>query len=677
MKASLLLRILLTVLALNMLAACGGSSSNTKEPITQPEPEPEQQPEPEPEGEPESEPEGEPDPEPEPEPDPEPEPEPDPEPEPEGEPQPEPQAPPAGGVSIIDTNPNNASFWAGSNNGDVGSRAVIDVDHPEFSQATRITVSNPASDYWNGQLSFPLNASVAAGDVVLVRLFMRSVENTYESGASFTTVFIEDNIDFTKFLNREITAAQDWVEYYLPAEITDNHATGEVGLRIGFGAGPRAQVFDIGGVDLLHYTNTDISAMPSTRPSYEGREPDAAWRTAAAERIEQHRKGDFELTVVDDGNPIANATIDVDFQKHAYHFGSVTVGHLLMGTSEDSAIYREKVLELFNQSGPENDLKWGPWEGEWGSNFNQTQTLNGLQWLRDNGLYTRGHVMVWPSKRNLPNLMQQYLPEGDPANANPEAKQVVLDHIDDIATATANYLDEWDVLNEPYDNHYLMDAFGDSVMVDWFNRARINLPTHGLYINDYSILSAGGRNFAHQEHYTNTIQYLVDNNAPITGIGLQSHFGDSPTAITRIYEIIDQYSTAFPQLDIRATEFDVSTTDEDLQADFTRDFLTIFFSHPKTVGVQLWGFWANAHWYPNAALYDADWREKPNALAWKEQIFNEWWNDFDGTTNAQGKFDERGFYGDYQVTVTVGEEQQIFTFSLVKGGEQNFSFEWQ
>ena len=95
------------------------------------------------------------------------------------------------------------------------------------------------------------------------------------------------------------------------------------------------------------------------------------------------------------------------------------------------------------------------------------------------------------------------------------------------------------------------------------------------------------------------------------------------------------------------------------------------------MGVQLWGFWANAHWYPNAALYDADWREKPNALAWKEQIFNEWWNDFDGTTNAQGKFDERGFYGDYQVTVTVGEEQQIFTFSLVKGGEQNFSFEWQ
>ena len=35
-----------------------------------------------------------------------------------------------------------------------------------------------------------------------------------------------------------------------------------------------------------------------------------------------------------------------------------------------------------------------------------------------------------------------------------------------------------------------------------------------------------------------------------------------------------------------------------MQADYTRDFLILAFSHPSVVGVQLWGFWENAHWIP-------------------------------------------------------------------------------
>src|SRR5690606_5054847 len=186
---------------------------------------------------------------------------------------------------------------------------------------------------------------------------------------------------------------------------------------------------------------------------------------------------------------------------------------------------------------------------------------------------------------------------------------------------------------EPYDNHYLMDAFGNEVMVDWFERARLNLPQHKLYINDYSILSAGGRDFAHQNHYKETIQYLLDNNAPIDAIGMQGHFGGTPTAIERIYDIVDEFHTLFPDLDIRVTEFDVNTADDDMQDAFTRDFLTIFFSHPATVGVQKWGFWENAHWLPRGAMYTSDWQEKPNAVAWKNQIYSVWWNDFEGTTN--------------------------------------------
>src|SRR6185369_17067802 len=46
--------------------------------------------------------------------------------------------------------------------------------------------------------------------------------------------------------------------------------------------------------------------------NYEGREPTAAWRATAAARIEQIRKGDFTLSVVDAaGAPLAGATVSV------------------------------------------------------------------------------------------------------------------------------------------------------------------------------------------------------------------------------------------------------------------------------------------------------------------------------------------------------------------------------
>ncbi len=538
-----------------------------------------------------------------------------------------------------------------------------------------MTVTNPAGgQYWNGALQIASNQSVAQGDVFLVRLYFRSIESKDESGVAFATVFTQGPAPgFNKYLVREITATQEWTEYLLPFEVTEAQPSGSLSLQIGAGAGTKSQTWEVAGVEMLNYqTNVALADLPVSRPTYAGRAPDAPWRAAAAERIEQHRKRDFSVKIIDEnGIPISDIPVSMTFQRHAYHFGSVIVASRIMNTGTDDTIYKEKFLELFNQSGTENDLKWAPWAGEWGDSFNPQQTIAALQWLREQKIYTRGHVMVWPSKRNLPDLVQSYLPENNPAAADPAAKQVVLDHIDDIASRTKPYLDEWDVLNEPFDNHYLMDAFGDRVMTEWFERARMNLPRHRLYINDYGILSAGGRDGAHQQHLEDTIQYLVNNDAPIDGIGMQGHFSASPTSIELLYKILERFHTKFPDLKIRVTEFDVSTEDEEMQADYTRDFLTLLFSHPATVGVQCWGFWESAHWRPVAAMYTNDWREKPNAVAWKKMTQETWWNDFDGATDTKGRFFGRGFFGDYTISLQIGDISQEFEFSLLEKGSNN------
>jgi len=91
-------------------------------------------------------------------------------------------------------------------------------------------------------------------------------------------------------------------------------------------------------------------------------------------------------------------------------------------------------------------------------------------------------------------------------------------------------------------------------------------------------------NVAQQNHYEETSRFLLRNNAPLTGLGFQGHFSPPLTPPKTILRLLDRYSKL--DLPIKITEFDVDTTDESLQADFTRDFLYAAFSHSSVSGIQ-------------------------------------------------------------------------------------------
>jgi endo-1,4-beta-xylanase len=584
---------------------------------------------------------------------------------------------PKGGMSIITHSPEmNFNLQRGENNGPVGNARSVNVSHPLFDKAIEINVNQPNGLFWNGQINFPINQPVAKGDKVLLHVYFKMIESADETGSGFINVFVESPApDHTKYLMYQLVSTGEWQEYYLPMTIGENFKRNEIFLKFGFGNGSKSQTIQLANITLLNYANRiALKDLPATQATYLGRGADEAWREEAADRIEKHRKGDFSIFVEDDNaDPLSNATIQVKMLKHAYHFGTVAASRHLVSNKADSLIYKKKLLENFNQSGLENSLKWGAWLGEWGDNYNQNDTIEALNWLQDNDLYTRGHVMVWPSKRNMPKYVQHWLPENLPQQADREVLNQVSQHIFDISTKTQGLINEWDVLNEPFDNHYLMDAFGNQILLDWFNQAKNENPNAQLYINDYSIISGGGTNTSHQEHYFKTIDYLVSNNAPIHGIGFQGHFSTTPTPISKVFDIINRYHQAFPMLAIRTTEFDIDTIDEQLQADYTRDFLTIFFSHPATVGIQKWGFWEGAHWRPNAAMYRQDWAAKPNQKAWSETVYQTFWNDFSGLTDNEGEFEERGFYGDYAVIVDVDGSEQSFLMRLRHNGPTTFT----
>jgi hypothetical protein len=56
-------------------------------------------------------------------------------------------------------------------------------------------------------------------------------------------------------------------------------------------------------------------------------------------------------------------------KRHAFGFGTAVPASWINNTSANGIKFREKLLENFNQVVFENDLKYPPWRGLWGSNF--------------------------------------------------------------------------------------------------------------------------------------------------------------------------------------------------------------------------------------------------------------------------------------------------------------------
>lgn len=577
---------------------------------------------------------------------------------------------PSGGVSlasVADVAINGSFYSNAAGSGTVAVRSIVPVTGQSFTQAARFDVQNPTGDFWTSAVTAQSNRAVANGDVVLLHFFMRAIASQDETGAAFCQVYVEGPApDYTKSISQQVSAGPEWIEFFLPFTVSGAYTSGNLGVKFGFGSAARPQILELGGVEAIWFgTSRTLAEMPRTSIQYDGRAPDAPWRAAAAARIEQHRKGEYEVRVVNSaGLPVAGASVRAKLRRHQFGFGTAWVASRVVNQGDaNNQIYLQKLRQLFNVGSTENDLKWAPWDGEWGSGFGRSQTVTALNTLLNDGFGLRGHVLVWPSERNMPNSMQALVAAGDPT-----VPQRILDHIADIVPPTKDYLEEWDVINEPYDNHDVMDKFGNQVMVDWFNAARTHHPTARLFINDYGIISGGGLNAAKQQFYEDTVQFLLDQGAPVDGMGFQGHFDASPTGIPRALAVVDRYATAFPDMVFRITEFDVDTDDEELQADYTRDFLTAMFSHPKMLGVQLWGFWEGAHWRSRAAMYRNDWSEKPNGAAWRELVLNRWQTDDTRTAGADGRVRGRGFYGDYDVTVTVGGQTFPGTLALAADG---------
>ena len=573
---------------------------------------------------------------------------------------------PAGGVPLLPVDSLSGLLPATPD----GNVKIVPAPGQPFAQALSIATPPPTPAFpWGLQYGVPTSAPVKKGDTLFASFWMRTTQT--QTGYGRADVYFQDATTYNKSIYYSASASSGWKLIQFPFAAAQDEAAGQGFL--GFGVGFTAQTIEVADLMVTDYgTAMKVSDLPTTRITYDGREPDSPWRKAAAARIERIRKGSLKIVVTDTrGRPVPDAVVKVAMTRHAFGFATAVSTDVFLPHPDTpyAQDYRRRVYRRYNKV-TGNGVKWPEWEGtangyngvtdKW-YQFHQSDTIAFARTLRAHGLAARAQNLLWPAWGYLPKDVEGL--KSDPA----ALRKRIAEHITDEMTALRGLYSEWDVVNEPYSNHDLMDILGNHAMVDWFDQAHTLDPKARLFVNDNGIMESNGEDTAHADAYDKTIRYLLDNKAPLGGIGMEGHYSNVLTPPDTLLKFLDRFGRF--GLPIETTEFDVNTTDEQVQADYTRDYVTTTFSHPAVSGFLMFGFWESDHWIPNAASWRKDWTIKPSGKAYEDLVFHQWWTNVTGQTAKSGIYQTRGFLGDYAVTVSRGGRSKTVAAHVTKNGD--------
>ena len=539
-----------------------------------------------------------------------------------------------------------------------------------FSTCIHAEIKKTLEPQYLAQILTPTaTVAVKKGDNVLAVFSMRRVDagdgggggGGGGNGSGVVSALIQmSSAPWTTLGHEGAVAGREWKTIYVSGRAEQDFAAESYGLAIHLGA--QAQTVEIGGVLLLNLgARVDPNLLPFTPITYPGQQADAPWRKAAAERIEKIRKGDLTVHVVGaDGKPLAGAAVHATLTRHAFGFGTFLDYEMAHGGDPDSVKLREWTLKLFNRV--TTPIYWADWG--WENAEIRRKYLETAQWAHDNGMLTRGHVIVYPGFGFMPASAVAL--EHDPA----ALRARVAAHVIEVVDATKVFaFQEYDVTNELRDQQDLHRLLGKDVVAEWFKLARAHAaPTTHMAINESTILTSGGLTSANQDNYAGWIQYLIDQGQGPDVIGMQGHFDANVTDPEIVLKTLDRFAKFGKALQI--TEFDLPTRDEEGQARYTRDFMTVVFSHPAIEAFTMWGYFEGRMWQPPGAMFRKDWTIKPNGQAYMDLVLKQWHTDASGVSGANGVYAVRGFLGDYSVVVSHHGVERKGTAKLVKGGSE-------
>lgn len=379
----------------------------------------------------------------------------------------------------------------------------------------------------------------------------------------------------------------------------------------------------------------------------------AAWTALAADAearavadaratIETVRQGDCTLTIFDStGQAVGNAEVSVSLANHEFLFGCNIFGFDAFESPQKNEEYKAKFRAVFNYA--TTGFYWRSYESQRGKPLYE-KTDRVLQWCAENGIRVKGHPLLWDHEAGVPHWAG-----GQPS---PEIQE---QRVREIVRRFKGRIEFWEVVNEPA--HVL------GVPIDEpYRWAREEDPTAHLIVNDYEVLANGCPPF-----YV-LLESSISKGVPFDGIGIQAH---EPITMRfplhRVTAILDRYAKLGKAIHITELAFTsagrpitgshvTGNWTEQTQAEYADLFYTVCFAHPAVVAITWWDLSDARSWQKGGGLLREDLSPKPAYQAIKQLIRQKWSTNVSGTTDADGRFAFRGFYGTYAITVRRGTQ---------------------
>ena len=551
-----------------------------------------------------------------------------------------------------------------------------------FTRVLKLQTFETAAQHFRTTYYSPVKKKVKKDDVLLLSLWVRGNEATLGDGFCVQWVN-QGRPPYNSTLAEPYVMTKEWTQlYYSMVAQTDLTVdTSNFGIQLG----TMPQTCEVGGIALLNFgPNVDIAKLPHSTPheTYLGMEAEASWRAEANNRIEQHRKSDIHLTVMDpEGNPLTDAEVDIQMIRHEFGFGTAVDLFRILGTTPEDRNYQQFIKDIsgkgftFNTALLSYGLNWVDWESGaragGGPKILKQDLAMALNWLEDNHFKIRGHCLLWDRREYLPEDILQNLDD------TAYVKRRVEEHLADIlhAEGISDKVVEWDMIQHAVIISVISEILGDEIYAEWYKIARKEAPNAKLFLNESGMLNNAGFEVPNRKQLKELIQLFREQEVEVDALGLNGHFGRWLASPDILYAALEDLASIGIPMSI--TEFDVLIDDQELAGSYLRDFLTVVFSHPQVNQFILWDIWDGSHFRGNAPLLNEDFSLKPGGEAFIDLVFNEWWTEKKQITNQNGKVYTRGFKGDYEITVTYQGVSQIDTFTLNDDGiDQTISFDF-
>jgi hypothetical protein len=184
-----------------------------------------------------------------------------------------------------------------------GTFKIVDVEGMPFKKAMRIETERKPQE-WQTFMKSSTKETIRNGDILYltawVRLIRRTDGQAFGAGRLYATSTSRGQRERCEPASAARTSSipQEWTRIHIPLESTKDVGAENI-MKLMFTFGFAGQTVEFGGLTVINMgpgVSKESLPHPKLNLDYKGRDPKAAWRKAAAERIENIAKAICECS---------------------------------------------------------------------------------------------------------------------------------------------------------------------------------------------------------------------------------------------------------------------------------------------------------------------------------------------------------------------------------------------